>query len=87
METETPLMLLFVSNGMDQASIISDTRQMLDTALNDVEQHCMLPEEFDKEISLILCFALLSLAYQRDQVVKQQELRSLQGAQQESIPL
>ncbi len=32
METEMPLMLLFVSNGTDQASIISDTKQILDTA-------------------------------------------------------
>jgi hypothetical protein len=48
MKTETPLMLLFVSNGMDQASIISDTRQMLDTALDNIKQHGMLPEEFEK---------------------------------------
>ncbi len=39
-------MLLFVCNGMDQASIISDTKQMLDTALDDIVQHGMLPEEF-----------------------------------------
>ena len=32
METETPLMLLFVCNRMDQASIVSDTKQMLDTS-------------------------------------------------------
>ncbi len=46
METETPLMLLFVCNSMDQASIISDTKQMLDTALDNIEQNGMLPEEF-----------------------------------------
>jgi hypothetical protein len=46
METETPLILLFVCNGMDQASIILDTRQMLDTALENIEQNGMLPEEF-----------------------------------------
>ncbi len=46
METETPYMLLFVCNGTDQASIISDTKQMLDTALDDIEQHGMLPKEF-----------------------------------------
>ncbi len=40
-------MLLFVCNGTDQASITSDTKQMLDTALNDIEQHGMLPEEFE----------------------------------------
>jgi hypothetical protein len=50
-ETETPMMLLFVCNGTDQASIISDTKQMLDTALDDIEQNGMLPEEFkNKEI-------------------------------------
>jgi hypothetical protein len=47
METETPLMLLFVCNGMDQASIISNTKQMLDTALDNIKQNGMLPEEFE----------------------------------------
>jgi hypothetical protein len=46
METETPLMLLFVCNGRYQASIISDTKQMLDTALDDIKQNGMLPKEF-----------------------------------------
>jgi hypothetical protein len=46
-ETETPHMLLFVCNGTDQASIISDTKQMLDTALDDIKQDGMLPEEFE----------------------------------------
>jgi hypothetical protein len=46
MKTETPFMLLFVCNRTDQASIIFDTRQMLDTALDDVEQHGMLLQEF-----------------------------------------
>jgi hypothetical protein len=51
MEMETPMMLFFVCNGTDQASIISDTNQMLDTALDDVEQNGMLSEEFEnKEI-------------------------------------
>jgi hypothetical protein len=36
MEMETPLVLLFVCNGTDQASIVSDTKQMLDTALDDI---------------------------------------------------
>ncbi len=46
METETPLMLLFVCNGTDQSSILLDTRQMLDLAYNDIEQNGMMPEEF-----------------------------------------
>jgi hypothetical protein len=46
METEMPLMLLFMCNGTDQASIISDTKQMLDTMLGDIKQNGILPEEF-----------------------------------------
>jgi hypothetical protein len=49
METETPLMLLFVCNGTDQASIISDTREMLDIALDNIEQNEMLPEELENK--------------------------------------
>jgi hypothetical protein len=45
METKTPLMLLFVCNSTNQASIISDTKQMLDIALNNIEQNGMLPKE------------------------------------------
>jgi hypothetical protein len=47
METKTPLMLLFVCNSMDQASIISDTKQMLDTALDNIKQNGMLPKEYE----------------------------------------
>jgi hypothetical protein len=47
METKMPLTLLFVCNGMDQASNISNTKQMLDTALDNIEQNGMLPEEFE----------------------------------------
>jgi hypothetical protein len=49
METETPLMLLFVFNGTNQGSILSDTRQMLDLAYNNVEQNGMMPEEFENK--------------------------------------
>ena len=49
METKTPFMLLFVCNGTDQASIISDVKQMLDTALDDIEQNGMLPEEYENK--------------------------------------
>jgi hypothetical protein len=55
MEMETPLMLLFVCNGMDQASIISDTKQLLDTALDDIKQNGMPPKEFEnKDIPISL---------------------------------
>jgi hypothetical protein len=46
METETPLMLLFVCNETDQGSILSDTRQMPDLTYDDIEQNEMMPEEF-----------------------------------------
>jgi hypothetical protein len=51
METETPTMLLFVSNGTDPKSIMHDITQMLDTAFDSVDQEVMMPEEFKhKEI-------------------------------------
>jgi hypothetical protein len=49
METETPVMLLFVCNGMDHSSILSDTRQMLDLAYDDIEINRMMPEEFENK--------------------------------------
>ncbi len=42
-------MLLFVCNGTDQSSITLDAKQMLDTALNNIEQNGMLPEEFENK--------------------------------------
>ncbi len=38
METETPTMLLFVSNRTDPKSIMHDITQMLDTAFDSVDQ-------------------------------------------------
>ncbi len=49
METETPSMLLFVCNGTEQSSILSDTRQMLDLAYDDIESNGMMPEEFENK--------------------------------------
>ncbi len=46
METETPMMLLFVSNGIDNSSITSDMKQLLKLAYNDIETECMMPEEY-----------------------------------------
>ncbi len=40
-------MLLFVFNGTDAASIQSDIRQMLETALDEVDMNGMMSEEFD----------------------------------------
>ncbi len=42
-------MLLFVCNGTDQASITLDAKWMLDTALDNIEQNGMLPEEFENK--------------------------------------
>jgi hypothetical protein len=51
METETPMMLLFVSNGTDPQSVASDINQMLETAYNSIKMDGMMPEEFEyKEI-------------------------------------
>ena len=53
MDMETPLMLLFVCNDTEQASVMADTKQMLDLALDDIEQNGMLPKEFEcKDIPL-----------------------------------
>jgi hypothetical protein len=52
METETPMMLLFVSNGMDNSSITSDMRQLLELAYNNIKTGCMLPKEYeDRDMS------------------------------------
>jgi hypothetical protein len=45
-ETETPMMLLFVCNGTDQGSIMTDIKQMLEIAYEDIEVDEMMPEEF-----------------------------------------
>ena len=42
-------MLLFVCNGTDQSSILSDTRQMPDLAYDDIETNGMMPEEFNNK--------------------------------------
>jgi hypothetical protein len=47
METETPVMLLFVSNGTEHNSIMSDMKQLLELAYNDIETKLMLPEEYE----------------------------------------
>ena len=47
METEMPMMLLFVSNGTDADSIQSDIHQMLETATDKIDMKGMMPEEFD----------------------------------------
>jgi hypothetical protein len=46
METKTPIRLLFVCNGTDTASIMLDTKQMLDSAYKDIEENSMMLEEF-----------------------------------------
>jgi hypothetical protein len=47
MERETPMMLLFVSNGTNPLSISADITQMPETAYNSIKTDEMMPEEFD----------------------------------------
>ncbi len=42
METEMPMMLLFVSNGTDNSSITLDMRQLLELAYDNIKTGCML---------------------------------------------
>jgi hypothetical protein len=49
METETPIMLLFVCNGTNHSSILSGTCQMLDLAYDNIKTHGMMPEEFNNK--------------------------------------
>jgi hypothetical protein len=45
-ETETPMMLLFVSNRTAHSSISTDLRQLLELAYNNIESELMMPEEY-----------------------------------------
>ncbi len=45
-ETETPMMLLFVSNRIDNSSITSDMKQLLELAYDDIKTEYMMPEEY-----------------------------------------
>ena len=47
METETPMMLLFVCNGTDHTSVAKDIRQILDIAYHDIDDECMMPEQYE----------------------------------------
>jgi hypothetical protein len=46
METEIPMMLLFVSNGTEHSSIASDMKQLMELAYDDTETKLMMPEEY-----------------------------------------
>ncbi len=47
METETPMMLLFISNGTEHSSIMSDMKQLMELAYDDIETELMMPEEYE----------------------------------------
>jgi hypothetical protein len=47
LKTETPMMLLFVCNGTDQGSVMTDIKQILEIAHADIEVDGMMPEEFE----------------------------------------
>ncbi len=46
METETPMMLLFVSNRTEHSSISADLNQLLELAYDDMDTEGMMPEEY-----------------------------------------
>ncbi len=46
METETPMILLFVSNRTEHSSISADLKQLLELAYNDIDTEGMMPEEY-----------------------------------------
>jgi hypothetical protein len=45
-ETETPTMLLFISNRTVHSSIYTDLRQLLELAYDNIESELMMPEEY-----------------------------------------
>ncbi len=47
METETPMMLLFVCNGTNQGSVTTDIKQMLEIAHENIAVEGMMPEEYE----------------------------------------
>jgi len=47
METETPMMLLFACNGTDHSSMLTDLKQILELAYDDIETELMMPEEYE----------------------------------------
>ena len=49
METETPIMLLFVSNGTEHSSVTADLQQILDLAHEDIESKSMMPKEYENK--------------------------------------
>ncbi len=49
METETPIMLLFVGNGTEHSSITADLQQILELAYEDIETERMMPEEYENK--------------------------------------
>jgi hypothetical protein len=49
METDTPMMLLFVCNGTDQGSIMRDIKQMMEIAYGDIDVEGMMPKEFENQ--------------------------------------
>jgi hypothetical protein len=47
METETPMMLLFVCNGTGHSSISTDILQILDIAYKNINEEGMMPEQYE----------------------------------------
>jgi hypothetical protein len=47
MEIETPIMLLVVCNGTNHSSISTDICQIFDIAYQDIDEECMMPEQYE----------------------------------------
>ena len=83
MEIEMPMMLLFVSNGTDAASIQSDIHQMLETALDEIDMNGMMPEEFDHMEVPKFTLRLNAPRLPPQTKAEPQDLQPLQGSGQE----
>ncbi len=58
METETPIMLLFVSNGTEHSSMSADLQQILELAYDNIETERMMPEEYKNKVMPVLALKL-----------------------------
>ena len=74
METETPIMLLFVSNGTDHSSISADMRQILDIAYQDLDEESMMPEQYENRGIPKSCYSAQRTAAPREEVRQGQQI-------------
>jgi hypothetical protein len=84
METETLMMLLFVSNGMDHTSILTDLKQVLELAYNDIDTESMMPKEYESRD--VPAFSLKINVPRLPGKSKNDNNKSLQGTGEKGIP-